>query len=202
MFWPRQIWYLILGGHPWRLVQVLPCFTHNCNMSKMNFTFQDWICSLRADKGHMQSHTACSWGCKIWRSVAETQRPLPAPEVSNTPQGYSFLMFFEIWCAWWSFVVLQLNNARYGSCFYMLCLALRLGGGCDISGQLSRGPFQIMLHCASLQWMTLLLPCSPGQRTGWVPQVREPLKRCPKRWSERMEEKRVTWDELILIIHW
>lgn len=81
-------------------------------MSKINFTFQEWICSLRAHKGHMQSHTACSWGCKIWRSVAETQRPLPAPEVSNTPQGYSFLRFFEIWCAWWSFVFLQLNNCK------------------------------------------------------------------------------------------
>ena len=133
-------------------------------MSKINFTFQEWICSLRAHKGHMQSHTACSWGCKIWRSVAETQRPLPAPEVSNTPQGYSFLRFFEIWCAWWSFVFLQLNNARYRSCFYMLCLALRLGGGCDISGQLSHGPFQIMLHCAALQWMTLLLPCNSTWR--------------------------------------
>lgn len=148
----------------WASLKTGTSFTHNCNMSKINFTFQEWICSLRAHKGHMQSHTACSWGCKIWRSVAETQRPLPAPEVSNTPQGYSFLRFFEIWCAWWSFVFLQLNNARYRSCFYMLCLALRLGGGCDISGQLSRGPFQIMLHCAALQWMTLLLPCNSTRR--------------------------------------
>lgn len=129
----------------------------------------------------------------------------------------------------------------------MLCLALRLGGGCDISGQLSRGPFQIMLHCASLQWMTLLLPCNStrcGQNNtkhrthgvwkesgktsllkvttfqiqkikskitliqpkqprpeNWVSTTGQgPLKRCPKRCSERMEEKRVTWDELILIM--
>ena len=96
----------------------------------------------------MQSHTACSWGCKIWRSVAETQRPLPAPEVSTTPQGRCFLRSDVLGGRLFS---CNLTIAGYRSCFYMLCLALRLGGGCDISGQLSHGPFQIMLHCASLQ---------------------------------------------------
>ena len=76
----------------------------------------------------MQSHTACSWGCKIWRSVAETQRPLPAPEVSNTPQGYSFLMFFEIWCAWFSFVFLQLNNCKIPFMFLHVMPCATFGG--------------------------------------------------------------------------
>lgn len=196
----------------------------------------------------MQSHTACSWGCNIWRSVAETQRPLPAPEVSNTPQGYSFLMFFEIWCAWWSFVFLQLNNCKIPFMFLHVVPCATFGGRVWHFGPIE--PRTISNHAAlcfvavndatfamqfyetwtkqyktqntwcleriwkkhhfsklphfKFKWrkskITLIQPKQPRPEN-WVSTTGQgPLKRCPKRCSERMEEKRVTWDELILIM--
>ena len=75
------------------------------------------------------------------------QRPLPAPEVSNTPQGFSFLRSDVRDGLLLGTLYLQ-DTIHVFTC-YALCYVW--GEGDDISGLLSRGAFLIMLHCASLQ---------------------------------------------------
>lgn len=162
-------------------------------MSKMNF----YISRLNLLPEGTQGSHAESYSMFLGvQNLEECSRDAKAFTCSRSIDHASGSMFFEIWCAWWSFVFLQLNNCRIPFMFLHVVPCATFGGRVWHFGPIeprtisnhaalcfvavNDATFAMQFHETWTKQSHSSSPSSPGQRTGWVPQVRDPDKKMSK----------------------